>query len=114
MTVTGGTGRESWTPVGLSIVDVANWHSRLIDSAAGGFTSADGMLLVMGKQSFTAYDLDGGIRFTVPLDEPLLYVQVFRGYAYAWGERVTTIVALSSGDVVARTPNPKLWLLGGS
>ena len=114
MTVTGGTGRESWTPVGLSIVDVANWHSRLLDPAAGGFTSADGMLLVTGKQSFTAYDVDGRIRFTIPLDEPLLYVQAFRGYAYAWGERVTTIVALSSGDVVARTPNPKLWLLGGS
>jgi hypothetical protein len=114
MTVTGGTGHESWTPIGLSIVDVANWRSRLLDPAAGGFISADGTLLVTRQQSFTAYDLEGRTRYTVSLDAPLLYVQAIRGYVYAWGEHVTTIVALSSGDIVARIPTPKLWLLADS
>jgi hypothetical protein len=108
----GGVVRETWTPVGVSMIEVGTWRLRMLDPSAGGFTRAPGGLLVAGRESFTAYDLDGGRRFTIPLDEPLMYVQAVGSYAYAWGrDRATTIVDLASGKIVARVEKPKLSLI---
>jgi hypothetical protein len=113
MTVTrAGATRQTWSSIGVSLIDTETWRSRLLDPQAGGFVRARSALLVPGTQSFTAYDLAGEPRFTIPLDEPLSYVNVAGDYAYAWGrERTTTIVDLASGAIVTRLQKPDFWLL---
>lgn len=108
-----GDQKETWTPVGVSVIDTTTWRFRMLDPTAGAFSRVTGGLIVYGPQSFTAYDLDGRPRFDVPLEEPLAHVQAVGQYAYAWGRvRTTTIVDLASGSVVARIPKPDLWLVG--
>jgi hypothetical protein len=108
-----GDQHQTWTPTGVSVIDTSAWRSRMLDPNAGGFSTAPGGVLIQNDSSFTVYDVDGRARFAIPFDEPVDYVQIVGGYAYAWGrDRTTTIVDLASGTVVARIPKPDLWLVG--
>jgi hypothetical protein len=113
MTVTPtGAAKQTWTPVGLSVIETQSWKSRVIDGAASWFTAAGQALIVGGEQSLTAYDHDGRRRFVVTLDEPLVNMQAVGDYVYASGrDHTTAIVDLSSGEIVARLPKLDFWLL---
>jgi hypothetical protein len=107
-----GAAQQTWRSIGVSLIDTRNWRSQMIDPQGGGAQRAPGGFVVARSPSFTAYDLEGAVRFTVALEEPLVYVTIIGDYAYAWGqERTVTIVDLSSGAIVARVPKPQCWLL---
>jgi hypothetical protein len=113
MTITSaGDQKETWTPIGMSLVETASWRSRIVDPDATAFRPTPQGLLVQSDQSFSVYGLDGRVRFTIPFDEPVDYVQGVGAYAYVWGQQRLMIVDLSAGEVVARVPKPDLWLLG--
>jgi hypothetical protein len=113
MTVTRtGAARQTWTPAGLSVIDTSTWRSQVIDGAASWFTPARQTMLVAGEQSLTAYDVDGRRHFVVTLDEPSVNVQAVGDYVYAWGrDHTTTIVRISTGEIVSRLPKLDFWLL---
>ena len=104
--------KETWTPVGVAVVDTRTWHARMIDSAAGGFVVADNVLVVPTAHAVKAYEADGTLRFSRTIDDNIGYAVAFGGYAYVWGDHDATILDLESGAVVAVVPNPHLYVIG--
>jgi hypothetical protein len=104
--------KETWTPVGVAVVDTHTWHSRMIDPAAGWFVAGDKVLMVSSMHAVKAYELDGTVRFSTVIDDNVGYAVAFAGYAYVWGDHVATILDLQSGAVVSTVPNPHLYVIG--
>jgi len=104
--------KETWTPVGVAVVDTRTWRSRMIDPAAGGFAAGDKVLVVSSLHAVKAYELDGTLRFSAAIDDNVGYAVAFGGYAYVWGDQRATILDLRSGLVVSAIPNPHLYVIG--
>ena len=104
--------KETWTPVGVAVVDTRTWRSRMIDPSAGGFLAADNVLVIPTTHAVKGYEIDGRLRFSAAIDDNVGYAFAFGGYAYVWGDQRATILDLQSGAVVAAIPNPHLYVIG--
>ena len=103
--------RQTWTPVGVSLLDTRTWTSRMLDPAAGYFSATRDTVLTTGSGAVNAYELDGTLRYTVSIPSGDAYVSVVGDYAYAWTADKVTIIDLRLGTVVATLPRPSLYLI---
>jgi hypothetical protein len=96
-TVKDGAERQFASPLGLRLVDVRTWTQTTIDPAASGLSVAGGTLLAYGVRSewspqdyvytgigIGAYAADGRERYRILPGQPIGWVQVGGGRAYAW------------------------------
>jgi hypothetical protein len=106
--------RSTWTPAGLTLLDTHAWSSRLVDPQASWFVrSPDAMLVVAGGR-LSAYDLDGRVRYRLPVaSAQTAYADVHGRYAYLWDEDTVRVLDAASGAVAATLPKPDLWLVPG-
>jgi hypothetical protein len=104
----------AWTPAGLRILDTRSWSSLLVDPKASWFASSADAVLVVAGGRLTAYDLDGGVRYRLPVASPqTAYADVHGRYAYLWDEDTVRVLDAASGAVAATLPKPDLWLVPG-
>jgi hypothetical protein len=105
--------REVWSPAGLKLVDTRSWTSQTVDTKASWFAAAAGSVLVVAGGSVTAYELDGTVRYRLPVSSAQAYVDVHGRYAYVWDAGTVSVVDSASGAVAATLPKPDLWLVPG-
>ena len=103
--------QQTWTPVGVALLDTRTWTSRMLDAAAGSFSTSSDAVLVAGNGALSAYELDGALRYKIAIPAGSAYVSVFGDYAYAWTTDKVTLVDVHSGNVVATLPKPALYLV---
>lgn len=104
--------RQTWSPAGVALLDTRTWTSRMLDSRAASFSMGAGSVLVPTSGALSAYDIEGTLRYRVPLPTGNTYISVFGDYAYAWATETVTLVDLKSGSVVATLPKPALYVVG--
>jgi hypothetical protein len=104
--------REVWAPAGLKLLDTGSWSSQTVDAKASWFIPSTDSVLVVAGGHLTAYGLDGGLRYRLPVSAQA-YVDVHGKYAYVWDEKTVTVVEAASGAVVATMPKPDVWLVPG-
>jgi hypothetical protein len=103
--------RQTWSPAGVALLDTRAWTSRMLDSSAASFAVSTNAVLVPGSGALRAYDIDGTLRYSVPLPAGNPFLSVFGEYAYAWTTDTVTLLDLKSGAVVATLPKPALYLV---
>jgi hypothetical protein len=102
---------QTWSPAGVALLDTRTWTSRMLDPGASSFTISANGVLVPANGTLSAYDIDGTLRYRVPLPAGNPYVSIFGEYAYVWTTDTVTTVDLKSGSVVATLPKPSLYLV---
>jgi hypothetical protein len=123
-TTVDGTLRISSHPLGLRIVDVHDWSASMLDSGAGSFAVADGLLLAAGASwssepqsesgmGLAAYGSDRVRRFQLLDGRPVWIGFVYRGRAYvsASGQTALEVVDLASGSTVGTRRGTAPWPL---
>jgi hypothetical protein len=103
--------RQTWTPLGVALLDTRTWTARMLDPGANSFTASRNAVLIAGNGALSAYDLDGALRYNVAIPAGNAYVSVFGDYAYAWTADKVTLVDVRSGSVVATLPKPSVYLI---
>jgi hypothetical protein len=99
------------TPAGLDLIDTRQWSVRKVDRRVFGISRAGPLLLAYAgshANGLTAYGPDGGVRFRVLENRPVLYAEVAGRYAYAAAADDTDVfhvVDLRRGRVVGPTTN---------
>jgi len=102
-----------WAPAGLKLVDTDSWSSQTVDTKAGWFVTSQGSILAVAAGRVTAYDLDGAVRYRLPVASASAYVDVHGAYVYVWDAKTVSVVDAASGAVVATMAKPDVWLVPG-
>jgi hypothetical protein len=107
-------GHEETAPAGLTLIDVRDWTTRILDEQASQFSFSAGTLLAYGTSwssaaqkttgmGLTAYGLDGEERFHLFGDDPIYFVETAGPYAYIWRDGASPVaVDLRTGIVSSR------------
>jgi hypothetical protein len=116
-----GHGEKGRSPMGLTVIDTADWTARKIDERASRFALAGGTLLAFAGQfntggfGVTAYHSDGERRWHLFGEEGIGRVQTAGERAYVdvsdgRGDRVV-VLDLRSGRLIRRVETPWAQLL---
>jgi hypothetical protein len=104
-------GKKS-TPAGVALLDTTTWRTQVLDAQAAGFVTDGTYVLALKLHTVEAFTKDGVLRLSLPVNDALLYAQVFDGMAYVWTDTSVTVVDLDAARVVAKLPRPELYLVG--
>jgi hypothetical protein len=112
-----GDVTESQTPAGLTIVDVRDWSSRLVDASTDSVVVAGDLLLAYSwfqGAGLGVYGLDGSARLHA-LDGSIQSVQAVQGMAFATMANGTgwklAVLDLATGRVVSTKPSANILLV---